>query len=87
LARTFTGSYAAPESPERDYPVFMTRNDIAGAALRLVEAREIVVRWDRHPGRGLYLYPKNFPTQGGRAIYDGGFRPCTAAEAKKLIGE
>jgi hypothetical protein len=65
----------------------MARGEIEGAALRLIEAGEIVVRWDRHPGRGLYMYARNFPSQGGWAIYDGGFRPCTAVEARKLLGE
>ena len=45
----------------------------------------IVVRWGPSPGKGVFMYPKNVPTEGGWAVVDGGHRPLTAAEAAKLF--
>ena len=76
----------APKSLD-DYPVFMVRDDLMYEGLRAIEAGEIVVRWDRHPGRGLYMYPKNFRTHGGWAVVDGRFNVYTLAEALKLLAK
>ena len=70
-----------------DYPVFMVRGDIEYAGLLAVESGAVVVRWDRHPARGLYMYPKDFPQKGGWAIVDGRFWPYTPAEAAALIAK
>jgi hypothetical protein len=76
----------APKSLD-DYPVFMVRDDLMYEGLRAIEAGEIVVRWDRHPGRGLYMYPRNFRTHGGWAVVDGRFNVYTLGEALKLLAK
>jgi hypothetical protein len=71
-----------------DYPVFMVRGDLPYAALRMIESGEIVVRWDRHPAKGLYMYPKDFPKKGGWAVYNGSFTGVISlAEAEKLLAK
>jgi len=70
-----------------DYPVFMVRGDMAYAGLKAVESGAVVVRWDRHPAHGLYMYPNTFPRRGGWAIVDGGFRTYTADQAEALVAK
>lgn len=71
-----------------EYPVFATRNEESLAVLRLIESGQLVVRWDRHPARGLYAYyPKNFPLDGGWAVVDGVPKDYTSLEARKLIAD
>lgn len=69
-----------------DYPYFMIRDGGTYAAVKAVETGAVVVRWDGHPAKGLYLHNQGFETRGGWAIWDTQFYPCaTAADAARLL--
>jgi hypothetical protein len=84
-------SMIAPMKPDNpptsldEFPKFMVRSNSAKWALSALEKKEVVLRWGKPPGEGVWAYPAEFPKAGGWAIVKGERREYTADEAAKLL--